>query len=212
MPPVGRSLWRKKTRDGSAGGVKAKTHYPARPATWPGNDEWAPDSAFALVHAGLMNGKSVGYIATKAHAPTAEEIRKNAALASVARIVDEWLLVEYCCCWLPVNPEAVTEVVSKSVAPGFAKAIGLPAPSPAMPDLHEQFAKLLSAIDVAAVTAKSIEEGLASYRGKNLTIGGTTATCTHSRPATADTARPRGEVTPLPRLDASWRSTAPRWA
>jgi hypothetical protein len=58
--------------------------------------------------------------------------------------------------------------VCKAVAPGFARAIGLtlpPPPQPA-PDLHGQLATLLSALDVAAVTAKSIEEGLASYRGR----------------------------------------------
>jgi hypothetical protein len=36
----------------------------------------------ALVQAGLMNGKSVGYIATQTHAPTTEEhrIRRRACL------------------------------------------------------------------------------------------------------------------------------------
>jgi CheY-like chemotaxis protein len=131
------------------------------------DQEWAPDSAFALVQAGLMVGKSIGLLRLKSHPPTAEEIRRRLDLASVGRIIDEWLLVEYCCRWLPANPEAVTEQVSKAVAPGFARAIGLtlPPPQPA-PDLHGQLATLLSALDVAAVTAKSIEEGLASYRGR----------------------------------------------
>jgi hypothetical protein len=31
----------------------------------------------------------------------------------VRGIVDEWALLEYCCCLLPVNPDAVLEAVSK---------------------------------------------------------------------------------------------------
>src|SRR5207302_6791943 len=36
LPPVGRSLWRKRVKDGERHGVKAKTVYPPRPASWPG--------------------------------------------------------------------------------------------------------------------------------------------------------------------------------
>src|ERR1700676_378854 len=34
LPPVGRSLWRKRTKDGNLAGIKAKTHYPPRPTDW----------------------------------------------------------------------------------------------------------------------------------------------------------------------------------
>src|SRR5581483_3684005 len=51
LPPVGRSLWRKRTRDGNLVGIKAKTQYPARPAAWPGDDPWPPDKVFALIQA-----------------------------------------------------------------------------------------------------------------------------------------------------------------
>ena len=60
-PPVGRSLWRRKSRDGALHGVKAKTQYPARPNGWIMND-WPPDLAFELVKAGLLLGKSIGFI------------------------------------------------------------------------------------------------------------------------------------------------------
>jgi hypothetical protein len=46
-------------------------------------------------------------------------LKSPAELTQVRRVVDEWVLLEYCC-WLPVNPEVVTEVVAKAVAPGFA--------------------------------------------------------------------------------------------
>jgi hypothetical protein len=179
LPPVGRSLWRKRTQDGPTPGVKAKTLYPPRPANWPADQEWAPDSAFALVQAGLMNGKSVGYLAVKSHAPTAEEIKRRPELAQVRRVVDEWVLLEYCCCWLPVNPEAVTEVVAKAVAPGFAKAvapgfakaIGLPAPAPGRreptpAELRSALHTALAAVDLAAVAAKAVQDGLATWRGR----------------------------------------------
>src|SRR5579859_4698266 len=54
MPPVGKSLWRKRVADGALVGVKAKTQYPPRPASWPAGDEWPPDKVFALVQAGLL--------------------------------------------------------------------------------------------------------------------------------------------------------------
>jgi hypothetical protein len=51
----------------------------------------------------------------------------------VRRVVDGWIPLEYCCCWLTVNPEAATEVVAKAVAPGFAQVIGpRPRLSPSM--------------------------------------------------------------------------------
>src|SRR5271155_2344441 len=40
MPPVGRSLWRKRVRDGSTYGIKAKTLYPASPNSWPTDEPW----------------------------------------------------------------------------------------------------------------------------------------------------------------------------
>jgi len=37
QPPAGRSLWRRKVREGDWHGVKAKTHYPPRPENWTDN-------------------------------------------------------------------------------------------------------------------------------------------------------------------------------
>lgn len=123
-PPIGKSLWRKRVKEGERRGVKAKTIYPARPDEWPADQEWPSDSAWSLVKSGLMNGKSIGFLSLKAHSPTAEEIRRSAALALVDRIIDEWVLLEYACCWAPVNPEAVNEDVSKC-----CKSLGLQARS-----------------------------------------------------------------------------------
>jgi hypothetical protein len=127
QPPVGRSLWRRKARDGALRGVKAKTHYPPRPNGWTVSD-WPPDLAFELVKAGLLRGKSIGFIPLKLRTPTPDEIAKNAELANVRYIIEEWLLAEYACCYLPMQPNAVVETVSKSVPASWIELLGLPQP------------------------------------------------------------------------------------
>src|SRR5262245_59628642 len=63
LPPVGRSLWRRRVRDGDLAGIKAKTQYPPRPPSWPaGEGPWLPDQVFALVQADLLRGKSIGFL------------------------------------------------------------------------------------------------------------------------------------------------------
>ena len=42
MPPVGKSLWRKRVRDGELVGIKAKTRYPERPGSWPEGEPSPP--------------------------------------------------------------------------------------------------------------------------------------------------------------------------
>lgn len=125
QPPVGRSLWRRKARDGALSGVKAKTHYPPRPQGWTLSD-WPPDLAFELVKAGLLRGKSIGFIPLKVRTPTPDEIAKNVAFAKVRYIIQEWLLAEYACCYLPMQPNAVVETVSKAVPAAWIELLGLP--------------------------------------------------------------------------------------
>jgi hypothetical protein len=134
QPPVGRSLWRRKARDGAWRGVKAKTHYPSRPDGW--TSDWPPDSAFQMVQAGLLRGKSIGFIPLELRAPTAEEIQKNPEYSQVHYIIEKWLLAEYACCYLPMQPNAVVETVSKSVPPAWIELLGMPkAPSIAFTSL-----------------------------------------------------------------------------
>jgi hypothetical protein len=145
QPPVGRSLWRRKARDGNLRGVKAKTHYPPRPNGWTLSD-WPPDLAFELVRAGLLRGKSIGFIPLKLRTPTPGEIQQNAAMSDVRYIIEDWLLAEYACCYLPMQPNAVVETVSKSVPAAWAELLGLPA-APRVPftslDAMESAAKRL---------------------------------------------------------------------
>jgi hypothetical protein len=120
LPPVGKSLWRKKAKDGDRVGVKAKTQYPQKPDQWP-DDEWPPDVVFPLVQSGLLNGKSIGFLPVKVHTPADSEIDKNQWSKAPSLIIDEWVLLEYACCYLPCQQNAIVESVSKS----FADALGI---------------------------------------------------------------------------------------
>jgi hypothetical protein len=127
LPPVGKSLWRKRVKDGDLAGIKAKTQYPSRPDNWPAGDPWPSDRVFSLVQAGLLNGKSIGFLPTKVHFADAKEARKN-AWPEGTLIIDEWLLLEYACVFLPCNQDALVESVSKGsvdVPDELLRALGL---------------------------------------------------------------------------------------
>jgi hypothetical protein len=60
-PPVGKSLWRKRIKDGAVAGIKAKTVYPPRPDNWPLDEKgqpspWPPDKVLSLIQAGMLQG------------------------------------------------------------------------------------------------------------------------------------------------------------
>ena len=123
LPPVGRSLWRKRVKDGSLAGVKAKTLYPPRPASWPADAEWPADCAFTLVQADLLRGKSIGFLPTKVHVPDDREREQN-GWQDVRLVIDEWVLLEYACVFLPAQQNAVVESVSKGLRlPGEFRAL-----------------------------------------------------------------------------------------
>ena len=177
LPPVGRSLWRKKIKDGARRGVKAKTIYPQRPDDW--TDQWAPDSAWGLVKSGLMTGKSIGFLTIKSRAPTEEEIKRKPDWAGVRRIVEEWILLEYACCWLPMNPEALVEAVSKSgVPPETLRFVGaeMPAkpPSPPPPviamtpiyEIEKAIERATRGFDTAAMVRMLVEGATGRLLGK----------------------------------------------
>ena len=173
QPPVGKSLWRKKTKDGDRRGVKAKTLYPVRPEEWT-EEHWAPDYAWALVKSGLMTGKSIGFLTLKAHQPTDQEIKKRPELANVRRIIDQWALLEYACCWLPTNPEALVDAVAKSlVTKADLKFIGaeLPPPVSVVPftpltELAQAVCRAFGSIDVKSVTDKLVRNRSDRARGR----------------------------------------------
>lgn len=171
QPPVGRSLWRRRVREGQRHGVKAKTMYPPRPATWTA-DDWPPDVAFALVQAGLLRGKSIGFIPLKVRAPTAEEVQRRPEWAKVRLIIEQWLLVEYACCFLPMQPNAVVEQVARSLPrplpAALARALALPEPTlrfTALAEIEKAVARLVRSPAFFTALEKSLQRSWHRARG-----------------------------------------------
>jgi hypothetical protein len=178
QPPVGKSLWRKRAKDGPLVGIKAKTLYPKRPDAWP-DDDWTPDTILQLIQAGMMQGKSVGFLRLKSHSPSSHEIAADPAMAQVSRVIDEWLLVEYACTFLPMNQAALVEAVSKSgLAPDRLKAVGIelrppepPPPTRLMPftlesEMHNAIRRRIAAFDFEALAKQAIVAGIDRSRGR----------------------------------------------
>jgi hypothetical protein len=175
LPPVGRSLWRKRAKDGPLVGIKAKTQYPRRPDGWTG--DWVPDSVLALIQAGMLQGKSVGFICLKSHTPSSHEIAADPAMAEVRRIIDEWLLIEYACTFLPMNQAALVEAVSKSgVDPEALAQLGVALPvveraEPIVPftcesELQQAIERRIAAFDFEELARRSVADGVDRARGR----------------------------------------------
>src|SRR5262249_23577966 len=84
------------------------------------------DVAFSLVQADLLRGKSIGFLPTKVHAPKDRERELN-GWSDVDLVIDEWILLEYACTFLPAQQNAVVEQVAKGFAipHDFLKAMGI---------------------------------------------------------------------------------------
>ncbi len=181
LPPVGRSLWRKVVKDGSLKGIKAKTQYPVRPDDWQGN--WPADVAFTLVQADLLRGKSIGFLPTRVHAPKDREREQN-NWNDVQLVIDEWVLLEYACTFLPAQQNAIVEAVSKSAVTlpdEFVRAMGLePAlfvapPAPAvqrvvpftpLEEIERAVQRRIDAVDFTDLARQAIQQGLDRARGR----------------------------------------------
>ncbi len=183
LPPVGRSLWRKRVRDGELVGIKAKTRYPEQPEGW--QDPWPADKVFALVQAGLLNGKSIGFLPTKAHFADSKEAKKQ-SWPEGTLVFDEWLLLEYAVCFLPANQDALVEQVSKgrlTLEQEYVRALGLDdrlfgqASPPAagiqtvgsftsLAEVERAVHAEIQRVDWDALTEKAVREALDRARGR----------------------------------------------
>jgi hypothetical protein len=178
-PPVGRSLWRKRAKDGDMVGIKAKTQYPKRPDGW--TDPWPADTVLQLIQTGLMQGKSIGFLRLKSHAPNSHEIAAKPELAQACRIIDEWLLIEYACTFLPVNQASLVEAVSKgTLRAADLQAIGLdvpplaalqPPPIGAIPftpldEIHKAISNALAGYDFEALARRAVADGIDRAKGR----------------------------------------------
>jgi hypothetical protein len=86
-----------------------------------------PDLAFALVQADLLRGKSIGFLPTKVHVPDQKEI-DQAGWGKTSLVIDEWILLEYACVYLPAQQNAVVEAVGKAfpgTSAGLLSALGI---------------------------------------------------------------------------------------
>jgi hypothetical protein len=181
LPPVGRSLWRKRVSDGPRVGIKAKTQYPPRPATWPADDPWPPDQVLALIQAGLLQGKSIGFLPLKVHTPDTKEVQKNGWTENVQLVIDEWLLLEYACVFLPANQDALVETVAKGslqLPTDFLRALGidrLPTTPPPrervipftpLAEIERAVRCQVEAIDFAALAEQAIRDTWDAARGR----------------------------------------------
>ncbi len=120
--PVGKAQWIKSV----PGGIKAKTSYATRPDTWEGS--WLPDAILALIQQGILKGKSIGFLPTKIRQFTREETKSRPDWTD-ATCVESCVLLEYACCALPVNQDALVEVVSKGLCDlATLKRLGLSVP------------------------------------------------------------------------------------
>ena len=62
-----------------------------------------------------MCGKSIGFLPTRVRPPTDDERQHRPELQKVQRIIEEWVLLEYACVYLPAQQNAVVEAVSKGM-------------------------------------------------------------------------------------------------
>jgi hypothetical protein len=181
-PPVGKSLWRKFATDGAIRGIKAKTQYPGRPGDWAEGKDWPADVAFSLVQADLLRGKSIGFLPVKVHMPDTKELQAN-QWDKVSLVIDEWILLEYACVFLPAQQNAVVESVSKAMPPipeEIQKALGISvAPIPdsesqaagqipftTLATIEDAVRQRMAEIDPNGIAAQIIQARLDLMRGR----------------------------------------------
>ncbi len=159
IPPVGRNLWVK--RDGSA--LVAKTFFATRPETFPATQEWLPDTLLSLYEQNVLRGVSVGLKINEMHEPTKEEIKENAKLKEAFMVISKSELMEYSCCSIPMNPDALRHMYAAGWEPskGLLQVLRLPTePEPVVDvDGHPIVTTTkLSAEDLEEPQSKPIDE------------------------------------------------------
>src|SRR5262249_41668912 len=134
---------------------------PPRPDSWPAGEPWLPDNVFALVQAGLLQGKSIGFLPTRVHAPDPQECERHGWGDDVRLVIDEWLLLEYACVTLPANQDALVEAVSKG-----SFALGGYIPFTPLTEVQKAVREALGALDLDAVARQAVREALDRARGR----------------------------------------------
>jgi hypothetical protein len=108
--------------------------------------------------------------------PTDDEIKKNADLQGVQRIIDEWLLLEYACVYIPCQQNAVVEAASKGVRipnqilelfkipKAWTELSGMPFTTEA--EVLKSIDRQINAIEFRALARQTVEDGIDRARGR----------------------------------------------
>jgi hypothetical protein len=133
-----------------------------------------------FVQAGLLSGRSIGFLPTKARHAEAKEAERRGWPAGTL-VIDEWLLLEDAVCTLPCNPEAVTGAVSKSMDAVGPEALRkllpaemltgvertrLPVPFAALSEAERAVRGAIEAVDFRRIAERAIETALARHQGR----------------------------------------------
>src|SRR5204863_457920 len=79
---------------------------------YPPDEKWMPDVILDLYKQKVMRGFSVGFQSKESRAASEKDIEIYGP--SCRRVYTKWTLLEYSCCGMPANQEALALAVSKS--------------------------------------------------------------------------------------------------
>ena len=91
--------------------IHAKTRFATRPPDYQG--QWLPDSVFALLQQGVINGFSVGFLPIEGRNPSKKDRQQFGP--RVRHVYSKWKLLEYSVAPLPANQDALVLAVSKGI-------------------------------------------------------------------------------------------------
>ena len=117
MPPIGKALWIKNSKDGLLSKVKfAPTAF--------------ADEIFGLFKEGFLKAFSVGFLPRKWTSPETKSDKKEPR-----RVYTDWELLEYSAVPVPANPEALALAIQKGFLndPGLIKSFGIDKKEPVAP-------------------------------------------------------------------------------
>jgi HK97 family phage prohead protease len=91
--------------------IEAKTRFAQRPENHQG--PWLPDSVFALLQQGVINGFSVGFVPVEGRHPSKKDQQQFGS--KVRYVYSKWKLLEYSIAPLPANQDALVLAASKGI-------------------------------------------------------------------------------------------------
>jgi hypothetical protein len=129
MPPIGVNQWIKKPKNGNS--LIGKTKFATRPENHEGT--WMPDVVMDLYQQNVLKGVSVGLDVKKARfRGNSDEddkfFKETKQSKDVWRVVEKANLIEYSCCSIPMNPNALKEALDDGfeIPDNIANVLGIP--------------------------------------------------------------------------------------